>query len=273
MPSKPLWLKVLLVGVLLGATLFGIFRLYVRGVGLQFDEVTLRAFENAKISSIYRENNETIAQFPDRRLQIEGTYLLDLGGQSFASVATTTLHAINGSNISVLGSFTIENVSIADDVFFKTETESPHLSYILSPGRGWHHYVTSRIPPSVVDIAVHGPIQDDLAIFRDGIVYLRPESGGARENELTHYRMIPSGISTDTPGPLHDLLARLGSSGHVDVWIDAKDSQIRRVHFSGENYESTSTFQYLPSAVIIPPIPLTPLSDKLMGHEEIKSAQ
>ena len=231
----------LLATASLCAILAGVYYLYHVMSQPSFDGLMVRVLAQTATIDSYEERAETDVSVSKRRLLIAGVYKIDLKAHKFSSDSTTTLVALQGSGKAPSGVFSLRNVSLGDDVYYRVATKSTDLAYILSGGSEWHHYVKGSIPPEVTEVAVSGPILDDLALFRSGETYLNFDRKVGTFGSTTQYLLHLSGVSGPSEGPLHDLISRVGLKGHIDLWVDETSANIKSVHFSGEDYESTTT--------------------------------
>jgi len=222
--------------------LIALLYIHLAGSRYEFDDLMLKVLAQTALQTSYAERAETQVRVSGRYLWIDGIYKIDLKNDLFAALSTTTLGEADGSARRTTQIFTLSNISVGKEVYFNLETRSKELGYIMTEGAGWHAYKSDAIPSRLTNIAVSGPILDDLALFRDDGMYLTPvRKIEKRMNNLVGYELKLSGKSPTTDGPLSSLIGRIGNTGKIYVWVDEKTTSISSVHFSGNGYESTTT--------------------------------
>lgn len=244
--------RLALAGVMLlvfGATSFGIWY-YLQPHELE-DALLQKTFAGIASIATYTQSVETEINLSDRNLVVRGEYYLNGPENRFQSIATTTLRVPQGRKIEE-HSFTLQNISIGDDIYSKIETESPLLQETIPHSANWRHFTKGHIPDEFADIAVSGPILDNLLLFSQGGAFLVPRESYGEEmlgaERLARYSFTLSESVRRIGGTLGTLVGRIGESGRVDVWIDPSSATLRQAVFTGENYHSTTTF----SAMNIP---------------------
>lgn len=142
---------------------------------------------------------------------------------------------------------------MGNEVYTKVETDSELLMSTIPHSPLWRHFTRDSIPQPFINIAVSGPILDNLLILSRGGSYLALAASHGTEpwgdEMLVHYTFTLSEEGQKSiGGTLGTLLGRVGESGYVDVWIDEASAEPRYMVFQGENYSSTTTI----SAINIP---------------------
>ncbi len=230
---------------LVAATLIGVGYSYVLLTAPpKLDNRMLSALKAVQALGSYEMAVETRTRFSDRDMTVSGTYLLDLRNERYASLATTTLQIPNARGRIESHSFTLENISIGDDVYLRIDTESPLLRESIPYSAEWRQFTGGTIPAEFTDIAVHGPVLNNLALFSGNGKYLRllekPQEFVIEGVRLFRYRFELSDTASDVSGgTLRSLLNRIGR-GSVDVWLDETPA-VRVMTVHGENYVSTTT--------------------------------
>ncbi len=230
--------------------------LYLRPPGAAIDEHLKSAFTNVERVTSYNQNSQTEIDLSDRRLHIEGVYSLNGPRLEFASIATTSI-LIPTQNGTVTHSFTLENISIQDDLYTKIDTSSPLLRASIPHGP-WRHFKKNAVPTELKDIAVSGPILDTLLLFssQGSYVSLITSHGDTMWNQekMRRYtfKLSPE-VRALHGGTLETLVGRI-ATGTVDIWIDREDT-IRHAVLNGDTYHSTTTFSHFNT----PPIIVAPI--------------
>lgn len=185
----------------------------------------------------YTQEVKTVAEFPSRRLEISGIYLVDRAAGSYDSLATTTL-ILEDQKQRV--SFTLHNISIGADVYTRVESGDEALETTIPLGTEWHHFRSNSIPEEYIGISIPGPILDNLRILSEEGRYvhlIQPP-----EEESGRYRYIFE-LSGETPPPpggnLQALIDRIGD-GTISVWITAS-STVEQLVFDAATYHSTTS--------------------------------
>ncbi len=218
------------------------------------DTLLRRAYEQVSLIHAYTQSVQTEVQLADRLLQVDGMYFHNGAESRFASVATTTLIIPNGRK-SEKHSFTLRNISIYNDVYTKIDTQSEILRSTIPSTPTWQHFNKDSIPDTFVNISVSGPVLDNLLLFNEKGAFLElVESHGVVKWGDASFEKYTLKLSDKAPlkvgGTLGTLLGRIGTSGRIEVWIDAETAQIHHMVFKGDNYVSTTTI----SAINTPPL-------------------
>lgn len=204
-------------------------------------------------TSSYEQQVETIARFPDRSLRIEGIYRIDRGRMRFETISTTTLSFPGGpSGIT----FSLQNRALGRQVYVHVHTASPVLKGTIPSHQEWQHFSADAIPETYRGIAVPGPILDNLLVLSEKGAYLssrgRPVRVSDGERMLVRYVFARSSKEPG-PGTLQALLARIGNSGTITLWLDESTRQPVRLAFVGTDYHSTTTLSRLGETMPIEP--------------------
>jgi len=221
-----------------------------------FDRLFLEVLANEASKTTYTEHAETEVVVGVKRLRIDGIYRLDPPQGAFGSISTTTVADLDQPFSKSPNSFVLQNVSLGEDVYFRLDTKSPSLQHLKNANVGWIHVPGNKIPSELSDVAVSGPILDDLALFREKGKYVSSVERIAtndRDAKQIHYVMKLSGNSAPRGSTLESLFGHVGGSGTIDVWVEEKSALISRIHFSGAGYSSTTTVMHEADELIIAP--------------------
>lgn len=214
--------------------------------GPKNDELLERTFSGIAVITSYTQSVETEIDLSDRKLLVSGEYYLNGPDNRFESVATTTLRISVGTKDEE-HSFTLRNISIGEDVYSKIDTRSPVLAQTIPHSPEWRHFSKNQIPEAFADIAISGPILDNLLLFRDGAFLELIQSYGEEtwgNERLVRYAFTISREAPEAGGTLATLLGRIGD-GRVDMWIEPESASLRHAVFSGPSYHSTTTFSFM----------------------------
>lgn len=219
------------------------------------DTLLRRAYEQIATVRAYTQSVQTEVQLADRLLQVDGRYYHNGAESRFASIATTTLVILNGKK-SEKHSFTLQNISIYNDVYTKIDTESDILRSTIPHTPLWQHFKKDSIPEQFVNISVSGPVLDNLLLFNENGAFLDlVQSHGSSKWGDTSLEKYTLKLSNEAPmgvgGTLGTLLGRIGKDGHVEVWIESESAIIRYMVFTGENYVSTTSISAINTPYII----------------------
>jgi hypothetical protein len=175
---------------------------------------------------------------------VYGWYLVDHSRHSYAAYSTTTLSVPPGTLGVGNHDFTHDNIAIGDVVYVKIDTDSEFLKPSINDSHEWYRFTKDTIPDSYKNIAVVGPILDNLRIFANNAEHLELVKKYGLEHidgkELRHYRFKLKSIvpKESTVGALAE---RLGNEGTIDIWNNDKTHEIERMVFSHGSYTSTTT--------------------------------
>jgi hypothetical protein len=233
----------ILVGVSIAALLLFGWLWFVRKSAPVADDMLLSALASVPGTDSYTQTAATETEIAGRNLKVEGIYHVDRKNGRFASSATTTLTIPDNDERQI---FNLMNISIGEDVFVKIETTDEDLQARIPHSPEWKHFSRMTVPVAFADIAVSGPILDNLLLFSENGAYLRlTENHGKEkwgEEELLRYAFV---VADDAPkeagGTLQTLLDRIGD-GTVDIWIDGDGTGIRHMVVASGQYHSTTTF-------------------------------
>jgi hypothetical protein len=204
------------------------------------DPLLARTFAYIQTIGSYAQNVQTEASINGQKLRIVGTYLVDDQHGKYAFVSTTTLTATGQKPVT----FTLDNISIGSDVYSRVDAPAgTHLSVPASTA--WHRFRADGIPPAFTNIAIAGPLVDNLKIFGNSGAYLALEKKDGVEHiggsPLTHYTFALSPAGTRlSEGPLGVVAGRIGQTGTIDVWLTSDGVPVVLV-FTGAGYVSTTT--------------------------------
>ena len=222
-----------------------------------FDELTLRVFENVALVKTYRQEVTTDTDISSRHLHIVGLYDIDSENSRFATYSTTTLTIPDMPEATRDHTFTLKNIAVGNDVFTHIQTDSSLLKKTVPYSPDWRHFKNDTIPEEFVNIAVPGPILDNLALFRDKGAYLVP-TGPANEvvrdgMTLQHYTFTIAGdAARNSYGSLAALVEHI-NTGTVEVWVDAETATIRFLEFKSEVYQSLTKITLINEGITIEP--------------------
>lgn len=201
----------------------------------------------AKVSHIdsYSQHVETDMVFPDRHLQVTGEYLVDRRTERYSTYSTTTI-ILPDSGEPVPHDFTLANIAIGKDVYNRIYTRSPVLVHTIPASEAWRHFTADSIPTEFKNIAIPGPLLDNLLLFSKNGRFLTLVSAAtipahASTSPMHHFVFKLSGDSPPHDmGTLRALISRIGIDGYIEAWSDEQGVP-RILHFSNEAYSSTTT--------------------------------
>lgn len=205
----------------------------------EFDTDLQRAFAHASAIHAYTQEDITSTEISERLLRIEGIYRNDSRTGRYASIATTTIRIPEEGE----HSFSLENISLGDDVYTRVSTDSPLLKQQLAFDAAWHRFRRDAIPAEFVNVAISGPIMDHLTLFSDGGNRLDIVDGPIADAEDARMRVYSFRLAEDARsgagGTLATLLERIGG-GSIRIWIDEEDA-IHRIAIDNGSFHSTTT--------------------------------
>ena len=208
-----------------------------------FDANAKKILNELGHARVYTAHVNTSAMFTDRVLQIDGMYLVDEPQKKYMTMSTTTMTVRGVRNQP--HAFTLKNISIGDDVYSKIETTSSIFKQTIPASPLWRHFKKNSVPSQFADIAVVGPILDNVLIFSVSgryLVFVNKKEEVILNRTLMHYTFTLSHNSAkNRGGTLEALLERIGKEGMVDVWIDYEKEQVPFFRFSNATYTSTTT--------------------------------
>lgn len=217
-----------------------------------FDTDSRALFSKFGSVSGYSMNVETVLELPEKTLSISGEYSLNRPKQSYGSVTTTSLGEKEGPT----QVFTLTNIAIKNIIYVRIDTEDEALKKTIPTQGSWFHFPSTEVPPQFAQIAVPGPVLDNLLLLTDSGKYLSLIENKGQEAMLgattTHLVFRLSGKKPRTKGgSLHALLERIGP-GSIDVWTN-NENPLLVMHFRNGTYRSTTTITSLNSPTITPP--------------------
>lgn len=248
------WLAALLVVTILGFAAIE----YMNRKAHEFDEPLIRTLEKMNATQSYAQYVDTSTVVSDRPLRVYGWYLVDHTKRAYAAFSTTTLRIPDGIEGAGNHDFTHDNIAIQDLVYVKIDTDSEFLKPSINDSDSWKRFTKDTIPESYKNIAVPGPILDNLRVFANSAEHLELVKKYGIEQvegrELRHYRFkLKSMVPKDST--VGALAMRLGNEGVIDIWIHDQSSSIVRMLFSHDTYTSTTTLSSFDSPLLISPPP------------------
>ena len=238
------------LGLVLVAGAIGVALLITKGYLLitkpTSDPLLAKVIENVAKNIAYIQHVETETSLSDRDIRVVGDYMVNHKSREYYSVATTTLTLPDTGQGREKHSFTLSNIAIVDDVYTKIDTESELLKKTIPHSVTWRHFKSGQIPPEFENIAIAGPILDNLRIFDERgryMVIIKKHGYETFQNENLMRYTLSLSDSTPPEGTLGVILNRIGKNGHIDAWVDAKNHMIRHLHFENGEYRSTTTIE------------------------------
>ncbi len=233
-----------LASVLLVCTLLSAYYLYPGNDGGVTDARLQAALSAVQSPRTYEVIVETATDLSDRTINVLGLYRLDFETNRFGSYATTTLTIPTEKPANRSHAFTFINLSMANDIYVWINTNSAFLQKTIPHSGTWRHFQKDAVPTHFKDIAVSGPVLDNLALLGKDGSYLSLsgppiERTYAGESFFVYEFTLSKEAARVVGGTLEPLMRRIGT-GHVFVWVD-DTSHVRMMTFSGENYSSTTT--------------------------------
>jgi hypothetical protein len=240
---KKLWL-VTFGALLVLAVGYGAYR-YLYGAQKQsFDPLVEGVFDRAAQVSSYAQYVETRQVSERGTMQIKGDYLVDDTHRNYASYSTTTYTQAKGAAVV----FLLENRTIGADVYVRVLNKSPLVKLSVPAIGTWEHFPANSIPATYQNIAVAGPVIDDLKLLDDRGKYLTQDTNHGmtsfNNNRYMRYTFRLSRLAeTANDGGIQTIAARIGKNGLVDLWIDPLSTEIAYMRLTdGASYTSTTTF-------------------------------
>lgn len=236
--------RVLLSIILVGAVglSVGIYFAYRHDPSAALDERVTKALESTQTPRMYEMRVDTETTVSGRSMRISGLYRLNFETKSFGSYGTTTLFTPDLPQKS--HTFSLDNVSIGDDIYVRIDTKSPLLQKTIPYSPAWRHFTAASIPPQFKNIAVSGPVLDTLALLGEGGSYLaatQPVRDTQFGSSTVH--VYSFGLSKKARkvqgGTLQPLIERI-ASGTVELLVDDTPA-VRGVVVRSDNYVSTTT--------------------------------
>jgi hypothetical protein len=251
--------KIIALSVIMASVAMGGFGWwYYFSLPPELDAAFKQMLEDISAVRAYTQYVQTEIAMSDRHLRVVGTYYIDEIGNRFASSATTTLTMPDLPPSEREHSFTLQNVSIGVNVYTRIETESELLKKTIPASPRWQRFQKDNIPSTFDNIAVPGPILDNLKLLGAGGTYLTLQGTPAIEkwNDelLTRYSFVLSDTAPkNSGGTLQALFERIGD-GTIDVWLDTETAVLKFMRFENDSYISTTTVHYegAPPPIIAP---------------------
>lgn len=208
--------------------------------------------KNEAIKS-YVANVKTTSAGTDRTIVVDGIYTIDRARGAFASFSTTTLSAETLKKPLI---FSVNDISIGADVYTKVESNNPSFKLSVPVSSKWLHFKAPAIPMDYANVAVNGPILDNLRILDSEGAYIwplkGPETATWATETLAKYTLRLSGKTPPLDnGTLRSLSEHIGKNGTIELWIDTNAAEIRHMVFQGDSYRSTTTISSLNSPVVV----------------------
>jgi hypothetical protein len=223
----------------------------------EFDEPLVKTLAKIETIKSYSQYVDTSTIVSERPLRVFGWYLVNHANRSYAAFSTTTLRIPQGTQGAGSHDFTHDNIAIGNTVYVKIDTDSDFLKPSINDSHEWHRFSSDEIPEAYKNIAITGPILDNLRIFANNAEHLELIKKYGLESldgrTLRHYRFkLKSSVPKDTT--VGALAERLGDEGTLDIWIDDAQSTIERMLFAHGPYTSTTTLSdFNEEPQIIPP--------------------
>lgn len=213
----------------------------------EIDAPMTAVLQKVSEADVYTQFVETEFVVGMRHFAIKGTYRNNSTEGRYESVSTTTLMFLDSPS-EPLHSFTLHNISVGNEIYTKLETESELLKKTVPLSKEWQRFTRGAVPDAFADIAVSGPVLDNIRILDKEGMYLAltesPYDETWGEETLRRYHFVLSDAAeAKVGGTLETLFARVGD-GSVDVWIDAQAGEVRYIRFENPPYYSTTTLSF-----------------------------
>lgn len=240
--------------ILTAGILLGLYFVYESGHRSSFDNRLHTALQGVQSPHTYEIVVETTTALSDRTLEVLGLYRLNFDTKRFGAYATTTLTIPKEKPRNRTHTFTFLNLAIDNDVYVHIDTDSELLRKTIPHSPDWRHFKADTVPAQFKDIAVSGPVLDNLALLDKMGTYLTllgqpaERTHGGEQFRVYEFNLSEKAGSV-SGGTLEPLLRRIGS-GHVFVWVDESPA-VRMMTFFGDNYSSTTTVRSVNSPVEI----------------------
>ncbi len=203
----------------------------------------------------YTQVVTTETELSDRKLFVEGVYTNDRKQGIYSSVATTTL-LIRSSDDSY--TFTLSNIALPNEVFVRIDAEEGALSTTVPVNQGWTRLPADAVPQEFKDIAIPGPILDNVSIFQKSgsLLSLTKRLGedSVFGTPLRRFEFTFKAGATIPDGPAKALYGRLEDGGTISVWVTPEDATLHHIVFSNPPYISTTSIQAInnPPPLVLP---------------------
>jgi hypothetical protein len=208
------------------------------------DPLVAQIYDRAAQVSSYAQYVETSQVSEAGTLQIKGEYFVDDAHGNYASYSTTTYRQTKG--IPVV--FLLENRTVGTDVYVRLTNKSPGVKLSVPAVGTWEHFPANSIPVTYQNIAVAGPVIDDLKLLDGHGKYLVLDSNHGMtsfdNNRFIRYTFKLSRLAElSKDGGIRTIAQRVGNEGLVDLWIDPLNSEVAHMRLTnGTSYTSTTTF-------------------------------
>jgi hypothetical protein len=213
----------------------------------------------AGVSSInsYTQAVETQTIISDRQVSVIGMYRNNHSTNEYASFATTTISSPETGPMT----FSINNIALGGRVYVQVQSDFEGLVTTVPADGVWRVYEFGAIPTAFQSVAIPGPVLDNLLLLSDrgSFLTLIKALGTDTQDgvELAKYRFKASGEKAPVASPLTTLLERIGTDGHIDVWVHEPSKTVRMLVITNPPYFSTTTFSGInnPPAIDTPQVP------------------
>lgn len=213
---------------------------------VRIDDILAKTFEVVPEITSHEEVVSTYVVISDRTLSIEGRYYSHAAQEAYAAYSTTTITLPDLPAAQASHAFTHQNISIREDIYTKVETKSPVLKQAILHSPQWRHFKRADIPREYADIAISGPILENMRLLSSGGEYLKLRRNDGIEDfqgeKLARYHFSLSGKSASSN--LGTVMGRI-AEGTVDLWVRPEDSMPHTMVFNGPGYFATTTFHSL----------------------------
>ena len=212
------------------------------------DPLLAKVIERSNSIRSYQQHVETETTVSERPIRVVGDYSINHDRIEYFSKATTTLTIPVPGKSPENHEFTLTNIALANDVYSKIDTKSEVLKKTIPYSPAWRHFKKDDIPPELKNIAIPGPILDNMRILDEQGKYLLIVKKHGRvklgTENLIRYTLK---LSEETPleGTLGSITNRIGKEGVVDIWIDEKIPAIRTIRFENPTYHSTTSISQI----------------------------
>ncbi len=182
----------------------------------------------------YSQHVETEDAVSGSIIKVVGDYDLDPKNQRFRSQCETSTFTAGEEH-----EFTITNISIRDEIYTLIESTDKFIESRMPEVNEWHHFQKDNIPERYKNIAINGPIMDNLRLFYENGKYIKL----VEKHEEGRYSLALSDEAFTESGKqmLGTIVERIGKSGTIDVWINPETFYIEKMKFKNPPYVSTAT--------------------------------
>jgi hypothetical protein len=216
------------------------------GSRLGLDPVARGIMDQAGIVRSYQAKVVTRAELSDRVVEINGTYTVDTPRERYGAISTTSLTIPGVSESHV---FTLENISIGENIYTRLQTNSPLIRQNMPETNGWRNFTSKTIPENFSGIAIRGSISDNLLLLSEQGKYLQFLINVGNDDSFGktffRYRFKLSSNSPPPNSTLESIFNRITKDGTIDVWIDLDNKSLVALLFANDSYRSTTTIMHL----------------------------